>query len=177
MIFDGCIDVGCREGARETARECVEVAHFGLALPRDLELLLQLRGQMAGHDRHEQEQREIDVFLRVPDLKAVDRRKEEVRRRRDTEKSRHDRRNDAPARRRNHHRYKINDGAPVNSPLRNQRVGDGRGDAHDQDGGAQFAEQLVVEAGFQHGRPIGLHFTLRGTTIRQPTLVCLCFLR
>ena len=53
------------EGARQPAREGVEVAHVDLAPARELQLPPQPGRQLAHHNGDEDEQKEVDDLLRV----------------------------------------------------------------------------------------------------------------
>ena len=64
VLLDRPIDVGRRgRGGRGRAREGVEIAHLGLALAGELGLPLHRVGQVAGHQRDDQEQDEIEHSL------------------------------------------------------------------------------------------------------------------
>ena len=71
------MDVGNVERHRQPAREGVEIAQVDLALARHLQLPLEAGGELAHHHRDEDEQDEIDDFLRIGDAEAVERRIEE----------------------------------------------------------------------------------------------------
>ena len=65
MVLDRGVNVGHVEGHRQPAREGVEIAHVDLALARHLQLPFEPGGELADHDRDEDEQDEIDDLLRV----------------------------------------------------------------------------------------------------------------
>jgi hypothetical protein len=68
-------------------------------------------GELAHHHRYEDEQDEIDDFLRIRDAEAVKRRIEEKGGGEHPAHRCNDRRYDSPARGRDHHREQIDDGA------------------------------------------------------------------
>ena len=107
VVFDRGMDVGHVERHRQPAREGVEVAQVDLALARHLQLPLEPGGELAHHHRDEDEQDEIDDFLRVRDAEAVERRIEEEGGGEHAADRGNHRGHDAPARGRDHHRDQI----------------------------------------------------------------------
>ena len=77
VLADGDVDVACRMGGSEPARERVKVLHLGFTAARQIGLLPEIGRQMTGHDRDEDEERELDQMLRIVHKKAVYRRVEE----------------------------------------------------------------------------------------------------
>ena len=65
VVLDRGMDVGDVESHRQPAREGIEIAHVDLALARQLQLPLQPGGELAHHHRDEDEQHEIEDFVRV----------------------------------------------------------------------------------------------------------------
>src|ERR1017187_8768624 len=110
VVFDRGMNVGHVERHRQPARKGVEVAQVDLALVRHFQLAFEPGGELAHHHRDEDEQDEIDDFLRIRDAEAVERRKEEGGGEYPAHRG-NDRRYDSPARGRDHHREQIDDGA------------------------------------------------------------------
>ena len=111
VVFDRGMNVGHVERHRQPARKGVKIAQVDLALARHLQLTLEAGGELAHHHRDEDEQDQIDDFLRIRDAEAVERRIEEEGGGEHAADRGNDRRHDAPARRRDHHRDQIDHGA------------------------------------------------------------------
>ena len=141
MVFDGRVNVGDVEGDRQTARKCVEVAQVDLALPRHLQLTLEAGGELAHGDGNEDEEDQVDDFLRILDAEAVERRIEEEGRGEHAANRGNNRRYDAPPGRGDHHRDQVDDGAVGKADLPDQRKqhgGDGRDQAERHEDAVQF---------------------------------------
>ena len=65
VVLDRGMNVGHVERHRQPAREGVEVAQVDLALARHLQLAFEPGGELADHHRDEDEQDQIDDFLRI----------------------------------------------------------------------------------------------------------------
>ena len=117
MILDRGMDVAHVEGDRQAAREGVEIAHVDLALARQFQLPLQAGGELAHHHRDEDEQEEVEDLVRVLDAQAVERRIEEEGGGAHAADGGDHRRDDAPARGRDHHWDQVDDRAVVQPGL------------------------------------------------------------
>jgi hypothetical protein len=121
VVLDRGVNVGHVERHRQPAREGVEVAQVDLALPRHLQFALEARGELAHHHRDEDEQHEIDDFLRIRDAEAVERRIEEKGGGQHPADRSNDRGHDAPAGGRDHHRNQIDRGTVAEPDPPNER--------------------------------------------------------
>ncbi len=141
------------EGARQPAREGVQVAHVDLAPLRQLQLPPQPGRQLAHHHGDDDEQKEVDHLLRVGDAQAVKRRKEEEGGRQHAADRRDDGRHDAPADGRDQHRQEV-DHRAVAEPAGlhgGENAQRHEGDQADrQDDAAQLVAQPVQSMGAQH---------------------------
>ena len=111
MILDRGMNIGDVESDRQPAREGVKIAHVDFALARDFQLPLQPGGELADHHRDEDEQQQVDDFLRVADAEVIERREKEEGRGEHAANGGEQRRDNAPAGGRDHDRDQINDGA------------------------------------------------------------------
>ena len=129
---------------REPAREGIEIAHLVLVLAGELGLPLHGIGEMAGDQRNDHEQNEIEHLARPREVIGVERRIEKIAGPQHAGHSRHQCRHQPEMPARQHHRQQIDDRAAAQVEIADQRPGDDRrrGD-HQQ--GDRDAAQLAPE--------------------------------
>ena len=144
MILDRRVDIRHVESDRQPARKCIEVAQIYFPLTRHFQLPLEAIGKLTYGDRNENEQDQVDDFLRVLDAEAVCRRIKEIGRGEDPANGRDKRRHDAPTRRRDHDRDQVNDGT-VRKPDLPHKKEQYRRQCRDQGEGEGYARQLFSD--------------------------------
>ena len=145
MLLDPAVDVCRGRRCRQPAREGVKIAHLVLVLAGELGLPLHRIGEMAGDQRNDHEQNEIDDLARSREVVAVERRIEKIAGPQHAGHRRHQRRHqpEMPA---GQHDRQVDDRSAPKVEIADQRPGNDRRRGDHQQGqrnAAQLAPKCI----------------------------------
>src|SRR5262249_21725549 len=180
MVLDSGVNVGDVEGDRQASRKSVEIPEVYFALPRHLQLALEPRSELAYGDGDEDEEDEVDDFLRILDAEAVEGRIGKKRRGKHAANRGNNGRHDSPPGCRDDHRDQVDHG-PVGKPdfpdQGEQHRGNGRDQAKRHENAVQFLPDRVEFQRVMHRFAGGDRVDRRVQyTPRDPSLSCRAWL-